>query len=226
MLLYDSGPKVVLRFGLPVRADRRDSVRSVQMMWAGDVWLRRLDSAVRTIGTVDSDGPAFAGWSGCGRSFCRRGRSRGCDFQFLRMLQAGDAVFAVVVVRASVAGLLGEDDFLLEGFQHSSLNHVAAAGVNRVSDVGVEFGSTLVVFDGSIFMQLDSAIVAETGSKLILRAALRAAIRQLAAGHRHEGALHVSDDFQIPNDKALVKGDRTKSLQTIVGIVHEFDSDF
>jgi hypothetical protein len=95
-----------------------------------------------------------------------------------------------------------------------------------VRDVSVEFRSTIVVLDGSIFVQLDAAVVAVTGSKLVLRAAFRAAIRQLAAGHRHEGALHASDDFQIPNDKALVKGDRTKSLQTIVGIVHEFDSDF
>ena len=36
----------------------------------------------------------------------------------------------------------------------------------------------------------------------------------------------ICHDFQIADDKALVKGDRTKSLQTIVGIVHELDSDF
>ena len=147
-------------------------------------------------------------------------------FGFLRMLQAGDAVFAVVIVRASVAGFPGEDDFFLEGFQHFSLDHVSAARVNWMRDVGIELRSTGVVFHGSIFEQLDSAIVAETGSKLILRAAFRAAIGQLAAGHRHEGTLGPSDDFQIPDDKALVEGDRTKSLQTIVGIVHEFDSDF
>src|SRR5207247_9590014 len=107
----------------------------------------------------------------------------------------------VLVVGADVAGLLGAFAFFLVGLDDGGLDDFAASGVDGMSDVGVELGPAVGAAGGTVFVEAAAALVAETGPQMVLAAALRAAIGQLAAGHGHERTLGAFDDLQVPDDK-------------------------
>ena len=52
------------------------------------------------------------------------------------------------------------------------------------------------------------------------------AIRELAAGHRHERALGPLNDFQIADHEAGIERDRAEGLQPLVRVVHQLDAYF
>src|SRR5688500_2285115 len=58
---------------------------------------------------------------------------------------------------------------------------------------------------------------------MVLRPALMAMARQLAAWHCDEGTIRAVDDFKIADDECIVKRDRAKSLQPVVGVFHQLD---
>ena len=118
----------------------------------------------------------------------------------------------VVVVTGDVARLLRTIQFHLEFRDHAGLNHFAAAGIDRVGDIGVQFGASFVVADGAIFFQTAAALVAMGRAQMNLLAALRTMRGELAAGHGHERAVGSIDNFQIADNKRIVKGNRTESL--------------
>ena len=120
----------------------------------------------------------------------------------------GECLFVIeVVVSRDVAGKLRPLEFGMEFANHAVLNHLAAARVDRVRDIGIELGPAVLVLDGPIFLEPQSALVAKAGLEVVFTAALRAMGGQFAARHGHKRAIRSFDDLQIPNDKAIVKGD-------------------
>src|SRR5947207_1305017 len=109
-------------------------------------------------------------------------------------------VAVVVVVGADVAGLLGAFLLGVESLQDGALNDLAARRVDRVSDVGVKLDAAVGVSGGAILVELAATLVAVASPEVILAAAARAAVGQLAAGHGDERALRPLDDFQIADD--------------------------
>jgi hypothetical protein len=91
-------------------------------------------------------------------------------------------------------------------------------------DVGIELGSALLIPDLAIVLQPQTALVAIGGPEVILGAALGAMRRQLSTGHRHKWSTRTLDDFQITDNKAIVKCDAAKCLKPIIGIFHELDA--
>jgi hypothetical protein len=120
----------------------------------------------------------------------------------------GECLFVIeVVVARNVAGELRPLEFGVEFANHSVLNHLAAAGVDWVRDIGIEFGAAVLILDDPIFLEPQSALVAKGGFEVIFAAALGAMGRQFAARHGHKRAIRPFNDLQIPDDKAIVKGD-------------------
>ena len=62
-------------------------------------------------------------------------------------------------------------------------------------------------------------------AKMIFHAALRAMRGELATRHSYERPVAAFDDFQITNYEAIVKGDRTESLEALSRFFHEFDAN-
>src|SRR5205814_6138404 len=91
--------------------------------------------------------------------------------------------------------------------------------------VGVQLGPSLGIADRSVLAQACAALVAILGLEVVLRAALVAVARKLAAGHSDEGPAGAVDDLQIANHEAVVKSYRAKALQPIVRVLHQLDSD-
>src|SRR5262249_59388529 len=87
----------------------------------------------------------------------------------------------VLSVARHVPWLLGALLLVLVGLDHGALDHFAAGGVDRVSNVGVELGAAVGVARGPVFVEPAAALVAEPRPQVVLAAARRAAIRQLAA---------------------------------------------
>src|SRR5262245_47981231 len=61
---------------------------------------------------------------------------------------------------------------------------------------------------------------------MILAAALRTTVGQLAARHGHKRALGSFDDLQIANDEGIVERHRAEGLQTLVIVLDELDANF
>src|SRR4029077_9267511 len=77
-----------------------------------------------------------------------------------------------------------------------------------------------------VLVEFGPALVAEAGAQVVLRAALRAAVGQLAAGHRHERPLGALDDLQVADDEGIVERDRAEGLQALVVVLDELDANF
>src|SRR5207302_166774 len=77
-------------------------------------------------------------------------------------------------------------------------------------------------------VQLAAALVAEAGAQVVLAAALRAVVGQLAAGHGHERALGPLDDLQVAHHEGVVEGHRAERLKALVLLpaFHELNPDF
>src|SRR6202012_5284022 len=102
-----------------------------------------------------------------------------------------------------------------------------ACGVDRMGDVGVQLGPALGAADGAVLVQPVAALIAEAGPQMVLEAAA-AAVGQLSARHRDEGALEAFDDLEIADDEHVVEGDGTKGLEAVsaAGLIHELDANF
>src|SRR5262249_49440241 len=97
-----------------------------------------------------------------------------------------------------------------------------------VSDVGVQLGPAVGVARGPVLVELRAALVAEPRPQVVLAAAARAAVGQLAAGHGHERPLGALDDLQVADDEGVAEGDRAEGLEplVLVPVFHELDADF
>jgi len=147
-------------------------------------------------------------------SFRRRGRPRFLEINI------------EVVVSRNVARGFGSADFFLELSYYRLLNHFSTARVDRVGNVGIQLGTALVVGGHPIGIERGAALVAMVRTKVVFCAALGAVRSQLATGHRHKRSARALDDFEVSNDKTIVKRDRAKGLEPFSWLFHEFDSHF
>src|SRR4051794_12078274 len=95
-----------------------------------------------------------------------------------------------------------------------------------MGDIGVQLRPPFGVAEPAVFVEPRSALIAMTGAQVVLAATAAATIGQLAARHGDEGALGAFDDFEIADDEAVVKSDRTKGLEPFVVFIHELDTNF
>ena len=82
-------------------------------------------------------------------------------------------------------------------------------------DVRVQFRAALVVAGDPVRRQSCSAVVAVSRPEVVLAAAGRAAVHQLAAGHRNEAALVAFDDLDVADYELVVNGDAAERLQLV-----------
>jgi len=136
----------------------------------------------------------------------------------------GLAVF--VIVSRNIAGLFGPFQFLVKFLNHATLDSLASLGVNRMSDVGVQLGSALVVEVEFVVAGTFATVVAKAGSQMILGIAGTTVGCQFPAGHCDEGTRVTFNDLQVAYDEALVKGNAAKRAETVLRVLHQFDSDF
>ena len=85
-------------------------------------------------------------------------------------------------------------------------------------DVGVELGPAFRVANRPVVALARSALIAVLGLQMVLRAALMAVARELAAGHCDERPVAAVDDLQIAHDETVVERDRAEGLQAVIGI--------
>jgi len=130
------------------------------------------------------------------------------------------------VVAGNVARFFGSYPFGMELFDNPALDHFAAFGVDRMRDIGIEFSASIFVLRGMVLSLPHTAMVAVECSKMILVVALGAMRRQFPTRHRDEGSVGPFDDFQVANHETIVEGNRTEALQTVVTIIHQFNSNF
>src|SRR5262249_17566888 len=106
------------------------------------------------------------------------------------------------------------------------LNHFAARAIDRMSDVGIELGAAVFVQRSAIGIETVTTIIAVVRAKMVLCPALWTVGSELAAGHGDERAAGAFDDFQVADDKTIVKRDRAERLQSLAGLFHQFDANF
>ncbi len=132
----------------------------------------------------------------------------------------------VLVVGADVARLLGPLPLFHEGLDHGTLNLFACHGVDRVGDVGVQLGPPIVIPHGAVLIELGAALVAEPRPEVVLAGTFEAAIRELAARHRHENTLGTFDNLQVPDNEGIIEGDRAEREQPLAIRFAQLDADF
>jgi hypothetical protein len=93
-----------------------------------------------------------------------------------------------------------------------------------MGDVGIELRAAVGVLGRSPIFKSRATLIAMGRAKMIFHAAFRTMGGELATGHRDERAVAAFDDFQIADDKAIVKGDRTEGLEALARFFHEFDA--
>jgi len=122
----------------------------------------------------------------------------------------------VIVVQVFVAWLISwrlrSIDLFLKRLHDSFLNHFAAFGIDRMRDVGIKFGAALIVLGQLFVLHSVPALVAVARPQVILEAAFRAAHRELAAGHGHEGPIRALNDLQVSDDKGVIERDGAERL--------------
>ena len=90
--------------------------------------------------------------------------------------------------------------------------------------VRVELGSRFSARLASLFL-LGAAVVAVSRANLIFMSAAMAGIGELSARHRDERAATAFNDFQVPDNKAVINGDRAESSQSVFRFFHQFDAN-
>src|SRR5687767_4538020 len=93
-----------------------------------------------------------------------------------------------------------------------------------MGDIGIQFGASLFVPGRAVILQPSAALVAIGRPEVVLTAALWTMRGQLAARHGHKGTIGALDNLQVANDKTVVKGEGTESLETLARIFHELDA--
>jgi hypothetical protein len=93
-----------------------------------------------------------------------------------------------VKVPSHISGLAAEFQFPLIGLKNPLLDVISALDADGVCDIGVQFWPAwaVVVRQVAVFVQPRAAPVAESGAEVVFFATARAAISQLARGHRQE----------------------------------------
>jgi hypothetical protein len=106
------------------------------------------------------------------------------------------------------------------------LDHIAASLIDRMSNIGIKLvGCPFDVLKVLRPSQTLAALVAVIAPHVIFRTAPTTPGGHLATGHRNKRTVRALDDFQIPNHKSMVQGDRTESPKAILRGIHEFDSN-
>ena len=95
-----------------------------------------------------------------------------------------------------------------------------------MSDICVELGTTATIVQHSFLLHFGTALVAVVGLEMIFGTAFAAVASQLTTGHGDKRAIVSLDYFQIAYYKSAVEGDTAKAAQTILRVLHQFDSNF
>src|SRR5262249_17897444 len=113
-------------------------------------------------------------------------------------------------------------------FDDGTLDYFAAAGIDGMSNIGVQLDPAVGVAGGPVLIELATALIAVARPQMILAAATRAAVGELAAGHGHERAFCAFNGLEVAHDEGVVERDRAEGLEALVFVVvlHELDSDF
>ena len=90
--------------------------------------------------------------------------------------------------------------------------------------VRVELGSRFSARLVSLFL-LGAAVDAVSRANLIFMLAAMAGTGELSARHRDECAATAFNDFQVPDNKAVIDGDRAESPQSVFRFFHQFDAN-
>lgn len=133
-------------------------------------------------------------------------------------------IVIIIHMLGDVARLFRTFEFVLIFLDDFFLNHFPALGVYGVSDIGVHF----LVFNGIsgvVGGDAIAAFVTEFGAQMIFGAARAATVRNFSGGHGDKITVDAVDDFQVPDDEITVKSYGAKSLQPVMAIFNEFDSN-
>jgi len=69
------------------------------------------------------------------------------------------------------------------------------------------------VIHEAVFVQARAAVVAESGFEMVFLAAASATVAELARRHCQEQAVVAFDQFHVPDNKGVIKGERAKRLE-------------
>jgi hypothetical protein len=116
-----------------------------------------------------------------------------------------------LVVSADVSRSFGSFLFFVVCTDHNALDEAAGISVNRMDDIGSQFRA---------------AVTAKSCPKVVFARTLHTAIREFVAWHFHNQPVRVRNDFQIPDDKGVVKRDRTERKQSLPVCLAQLDADF
>jgi hypothetical protein len=115
--------------------------------------------------------------------------------------------FEFIVVARAVPRLDGSGQFVFEFGKDGGRDPFPAFTIHRVGDVGIEL---LRRFGGVRDLKFGATLVAERRTEVVFVVATVAVRRQLAAGHRDEGAAGAIDDLEVTDDEAMIEGNATE----------------
>ena len=160
------------------------------------------------IGGAVVSGAVVGSGVGCGRRFGWRFAGHFAVAAEVKKVvgRFGDR-FEFIVVARSVPRLDGSGQFVFEFGKDGGGDPFPAFAIHRVGDVGIEF---LRRFGGVRDLKFAAALVAERRTEVVFVVAAVAVRRQLAAGHRDEGAAGAIDDLEVTDDEAMIEGNATE----------------
>jgi hypothetical protein len=77
-----------------------------------------------------------------------------------------------------------------------------------------------------VIIEPAAAVVAEAGAEVILVAAARAVVTELARGHGEEEPVGAFDELHVADDESVVERQRAERLEPTRRIAAEVDTDF